>query len=77
MEGFERRKSNNVEDKVIEEGEWNFKGETTAMWNQMTNYIRKVAKEVLGESEKKKPLVESGGLSGHLREKALLSLAED
>ena len=36
-------------DKVIEEGERNFKGESIAIWNQMADYIRKVAKEVLGE----------------------------
>ena len=28
-------------DKVIDEGERNFEGETTAMWNQMTNCVRK------------------------------------
>ena len=36
-------------DKVIEEGEWNFEGEATAMWNQMAIYIEKVAREVLRE----------------------------
>ena len=40
-------------DKVIE-GEWNFKGETTTMWSQMAKCIRKVAKEVLGESKEKR-----------------------
>ena len=41
-------------DKVIDEGEWNFEGETTAMWNQMANYNRKVAKKLLGESKGKR-----------------------
>lgn len=48
MEGFERTK-----DKVINEGEWDFERETIAMWNQMTNYIRKVVKDVLVESKEK------------------------
>ena len=41
-------------DKVIEEGERNFEGETTMMWNQMANYIRKVAKELRRESKGKR-----------------------
>ena len=41
-------------DKVIDEGEWNFEEETTAMWNQMANYTRKVVKAVLGESKGKR-----------------------
>ena len=41
-------------DKVIDKGEWNFEGETTAMWNQMTDCIRKVAKDVLGELKGKR-----------------------
>ena len=32
----------------------NFEGETTAVWNQMANCIRKVDKEVLGESKGKR-----------------------
>ena len=40
--------------KVIEEGDWKFEGETTAMWKQMTNCIRKIAKEVLGEPKGKR-----------------------
>ena len=41
-------------DKVIDEGEWNFKGESTEMRNQMAVYIRKVAKEVLEKSKGKR-----------------------
>ena len=40
-------------DEVIDEGAWNFKGETTAMHNQMANCIWKATKEVLGESKGK------------------------
>lgn len=40
-------------DKVITEGEWNCEANTTAIWNQLANCIRKVAKEVLGESKGK------------------------
>lgn len=42
------------QDKVIDKGEWNFEGETTVMWNQMANCIRKVTKQVLGESKGKR-----------------------
>ena len=39
---------------MIDEGEWDFEGETRAMWNQMANCIKKVAKEVLKESKGKR-----------------------
>ena len=41
-------------DKVIDEEEWNFERKTIAMWDQMANCSRKVAKEVLGESKGKR-----------------------
>ena len=41
-------------DKVIKQGGWNFEGEIKVMWNQMTYYIRKVAKAVLGGSKRKR-----------------------
>ena len=56
---LKREKATIFKDKVIEgdeniflflfekEGDWKFERETTAMWNQMVNCIRKVAKEVL------------------------------
>ena len=40
-------------DKVTKEGEQNFQGETTEMWNQMAYCIRKVVKKMLGESKEK------------------------
>ena len=51
---LKRERTTLFKDKVIDEGAWGFEGETTAMWNQMANCIRKVAKEVFGESKGKK-----------------------
>ena len=41
------------EDKVVKEGERNLEEETTVMWKQMTEYIRTIARELLGESKRK------------------------
>ena len=43
-------------DKVTMEGDWDFEGETTAMWKQMTNYIRKATKEMFGVLKGKRTL---------------------
>ena len=48
-------------DKVIDAGEWNFEAENTAMRNEMANYIKKVAKEVIGKSKGKSDNKETCG----------------
>lgn len=40
--------------KMINWGKQNFERETTVMWNQMVDCIRRVTKEVLGELQEKK-----------------------
>ncbi|PKA62210.1 hypothetical protein AXF42_Ash015095 [Apostasia shenzhenica] len=37
--------------KVLELGQWNINGDTDLMWLTVANCIRKVAKDVLGESK--------------------------
>jgi hypothetical protein len=36
---------------MIKEGKWNLDEDVDRMWNEMTNCIKKVAKDVLGESK--------------------------
>lgn len=40
--------------KEMNGGEWNLDGETTVMWNQMVDYSRRVAKDVLGNWKRKR-----------------------
>ncbi|XP_077249214.1 uncharacterized protein LOC143888669 [Tasmannia lanceolata] len=37
-------------DRLLKEGPWSHDEGTNIMWNEMSSYIRKVAREVLGES---------------------------
>ena len=38
-------------DKMIEEGKWNFDEDIKRMWNELAKCIKRVAKDILGESK--------------------------
>ncbi len=38
-------------DKMIKEGKWNLDKDVDRIWNEMANCIKRVAKDVLGESK--------------------------
>ena len=49
MVGFEGRESICVYDKMVK-GKWNLDKDVDMIWNEMANCIKRVAKDVLGES---------------------------
>ena len=44
------------------EGEWNFKRETTMMWNQITNCIKKLLKRCLESQKGKDTIINKHGV---------------
>ena len=46
-----RERQDVFKDKIIKEGKWNLDKDVDKMWNEMTTCIKRVAKDILGESK--------------------------
>ena len=55
MVEFEGKKVEIFKKKMLKEATWDLEDETNILWNKMCECVKRIAKEILGESRGKDP----------------------